>query len=1169
MPLPGLNLREFRPLRPLVAAALLAIAIMADGKAQPPPQPGPAAGGTVERESPDLYYLQDDAGRLVPVPGFRYRDFIDLMRLKDGLPGQPEPPGVVLETVTLSATLPVPTTDAVVARSCAASLKLSVRQVRSGWVSVPIDLQGFLVAGPPVHDGPGDMFFTTAGDAGEAVARLWFNAVPEAGGARHTVTLEGAVAVESSLGSDVLSVVVPPATASRVELRTPRIAPEVTVRPPSLPPLVEPLEADRAAGADEASAAEQPAGSLVTIVGAAGPLHVRVADRRAGAQPINAVPEATVESVVRVDGKSAAIEATLRLDGLPPDVSSVRITLPARTSLRGIRQPAALIERTGTAESPVAVVRIERDSAGVAIVEMQCEGTVDAAGKAPFDPLGFAVAGVPAWRQRGRVSLIVDGDWQLEWADAGGNRRIDAPASARRPGFVAAFAYDSQPASLPMRVRSRGSRLVVEPDYRYEVGATRITLDGRLRVSVRGAAISRLAVELAGWELDDVGPLGLIDSSAVALDDGRLVIPFQQGLAGDAVIDFRCSRAIDRSADRVAWAFPMPEASLVGPASVLITSASDIELVPDAGGLRGLVRMVAPAPLRSDVDRLALVYRLDGGEGQFQAQRRFLDRRVDAAVRTQIDIQETVTYVTETVRFTVAHVPLEFAELRVPPTVVRDGGLEIRQGGQLLNPVVESAEPLNEGDSSGEPRASEGAADDVSARAAADAATLGLDQATDSGRWSIVRAMLPVPLLGTGEVIVSYRVPTPEVPPETTVPMNLPIAVPVAAAVGRQTLQVASIEPFTVDLRGEDWKRDAAAPGAGPSRSWTTARFQDRAPLAVAARRRDTAAEVLVEAAWMRTRILSDRREDVATFAVGTAADRIAVALPATAAAPGTTLEVRVDGRRIDVAAPVAGRLTVPLPEGGRSRVLLEIRIGRSHDTATVLRLAGLERISIDPPDLAEATQRGRFYWELDVPSDQHVIVPPLRWSAQQRWQWTALGLERRPFVSRAALVAWVRDNAELAGDDEDASLETGFVGSRALFSGVGAPGNDVVWTATTWLLVLAASGPVLAVGLLLVYLPTARTVPVAVGIGLVLTAVAAASPQLAPLLLQAAAPGAALAALAAAIRGLLGTGGATAATTVFPPGMNGRGPASPSIIITPSAVRPHENLTTPGRSAS
>ena len=54
-------------------------------------------GGAVAREvrqvEPSLYYVEDDLGRLIPVPGFRYRDFVDLVRLRDGLPAQAEAAG--------------------------------------------------------------------------------------------------------------------------------------------------------------------------------------------------------------------------------------------------------------------------------------------------------------------------------------------------------------------------------------------------------------------------------------------------------------------------------------------------------------------------------------------------------------------------------------------------------------------------------------------------------------------------------------------------------------------------------------------------------------------------------------------------------------------------------------------------------------------------------------------------------------------------------------------------------------------------------------------------------------------------------------------------------------------------------------------------------------------
>ena len=46
---------------------------------------------------PELYYLENDAGRLVPVPGFQYRDFVELVRLREGMPKLPTAPEAVLE----------------------------------------------------------------------------------------------------------------------------------------------------------------------------------------------------------------------------------------------------------------------------------------------------------------------------------------------------------------------------------------------------------------------------------------------------------------------------------------------------------------------------------------------------------------------------------------------------------------------------------------------------------------------------------------------------------------------------------------------------------------------------------------------------------------------------------------------------------------------------------------------------------------------------------------------------------------------------------------------------------------------------------------------------------------------------------------------------------------
>jgi hypothetical protein len=206
--------------------------------------------------------------------------------------------------------------------------------------------------------------------------------------------------------------------------------------------------------------------------------------------------------------------------------------------------------------------------------------------------------------------------------------------------------------------------------------------------------VSRIVVALDGWEVDEVGPASVVDSAAVSAEGGRLIIPFVQPLSGDAVVEIRGGQPLGRDSSRVGWKIPAPQADLVGPASIIIAAQSDIELMPDAEGISGLVRQLTPTTMRSDADRVALVYRLDGTDGSFEATRRFLPRRVDASITAQADIDEADSIVRETIRYDVAHVPLEFVTLAVPTAVLQTGTLEVRQNGLLLNPEEDAEEAV-------------------------------------------------------------------------------------------------------------------------------------------------------------------------------------------------------------------------------------------------------------------------------------------------------------------------------------------------------------------------------------------------------------------------------------------------------------------------------------------
>lgn len=1113
------------------------IAIAADDDAPAPAEPAPvkaaperpaAASSEGLREvTPELFYMEDASGRLVPVPGFGYQDFVDLFRMKEGLPGPLQPPAVVLENVVVridareakrrradgdepgNATFP-------------AVVECTVRQARAGWAAVPLELGGLLLSAAPRHEGPGQMILDAVPGGGGY--RAWFDAAAEAGGdVRHTVVLEGRIAGVTAADHEAFDLRLPVAVASLVEVKTRRRTPDVRVKP---------------AAADEQIEAVD-GGSMVALAGLAGAVRVRVADRREDVASRDAAAEAVIESTVRIDGRDAVTEATIRLSRMPADLKRVRITLPPRTTLRDLRPPASLVSRGGTADAPTLDVGIDVDAAGDASVELVCERPVDSSGDAPFEAVGFVVEGIPEWRQRGRVSLVVNGDWMATWADDTDLRRVDPPATLRQPGFVAAFAYDAQPGSLPVRVRPRPSRVVIEPEYRYEVSGSRITLDARFRVAVRGAPVGGVSIAFdPSWTIDDVGPAGAVDVDEVVTDAGVTVIPFTQSLAGDTVVEVRASRPIDKAAPRLTWRLPVPRADLVGPAVVVIGSESDIELLPDNEGIAGLVRQTAAAA--AVADRTALVYRLDATEGSFAATRRFLPRRVEAAISASATVDASEIVVDETIRLDVRHVPLEFIELLVP-TSIASGSVEVRQGDELLDPaeVVTSEE---------------------------------IGVAPDEPPTLALRAILAEPLLGAGDVSVRFRMPVPAVPAESTVAIDVPLAVPVAASIGRQTVEVSVPDAYAVGVRGDAWRRDVGPTLGGATQAWSALKPKRVLPLAVSARRSDAARRLVVEAAWLQTRLLPGTREDIRSYVISSADDRIVIVMPerttdaAAKAAPGT-LDVRLDGEPVPAVAGPAGRVVVDLPRVDPARRWrLDIRTTGVRDVgwqAFAARWGLPVPVTLEPPVFEGPVLERRFYWTVHVRPDEHVVGMPRRWTSQQRWTPGSWGWELDAVTAPAVLATWLDSVAGGLG----AAGGVGPAAARAaapplaersfVYSGVGEPGAATPWLMPDWFVVLLASAASLAAGLALVYRPAWRRPGALLAATAGLGVAAAANPDVAPLVGQAAVPGAGLAAIAWAVKSLTERAPRRPVEWPAPGGtpassLTRTAAAAPSLIVTP-----------------
>ena len=112
----------------------------------------------VRQLEPNLYYVEDSSGRLIPVPGFRYRDFVDLVRLRDGLPAQPEVPGLILEQLRIQVVLPAVSVSDVT--HATVDLECVVRSTRPGWGVLPLKLPELVITESPTIIGEGEVVVT-------------------------------------------------------------------------------------------------------------------------------------------------------------------------------------------------------------------------------------------------------------------------------------------------------------------------------------------------------------------------------------------------------------------------------------------------------------------------------------------------------------------------------------------------------------------------------------------------------------------------------------------------------------------------------------------------------------------------------------------------------------------------------------------------------------------------------------------------------------------------------------------------------------------------------------------------------------------------------------------------------------------------------------------------
>ena len=124
-------------------------------------------------------------------------------------------------------------------------------------------------------------------------------------------------------------------------------------------------------------------------------------------------------------------------------------------------------------------------------------------------------------------------------------------------------------------------------------------------------------------------------------------------------------------------------------------------------------------------------------------------------------------------------------------------------------------------------------------------------------------------------------------------------------------------------------------------------------------------------------------------------------------------------------------------------------------------------------PSLGDDTWVRRAYWQLLLPPEEHVVVPPRDLTGEFAWGWNHFYFGRQPVLSQTDLERWVG----LSGVPGGNSLVVRPAGTPApagmnvyLFSSLGRIGPAEIVTAGRSMIVFVSSGIALLAGLLLIY---------------------------------------------------------------------------------------------------
>jgi len=990
---------------------LLACAVAGqDGPNDDSPSADLAPAGTSIPAELDTIFLRDVDGVYVPVLNMPYEKFQEI-HLRSVLGEASGPPAFAIQSFVATGQ----------ARQDWADLKVTVTVTlrHDGWIGIPLRLgQAALrrlpTTGPTegplltVHRRAQDDEATTEADNGYI---LWLRGDHEE--VVRTVELDFVVPV-SGIGRErrmVLSV--PKAAKSELKLTVPVPNAEAEVSNETI------LESAVPSGD---SATE------LTIVGLRGDVGIvwRRANGHAGSAAHALTSFATVTATL--DRQSVQFDANLRVSDRDRELNSFEVRLPVGASLtetqyEGYAASDVSGDDLAPGEGRIVEVRLNEPVEAKASAEVTLKARCGEEG----DDGQFALAGfqvVDAMQQQGTVIVRSGDDWDVRCQEGQGVERIsELPDGIEPKGVKAVYRIYRQPFTLAARVFQRQIHVRVEPRYEMAVQSDRVELDAELKYAVRGKETYRLDVDMQGWVLDSVGPEEVVVPETYDVpESGILSLRLQDDVMVDFVVSITAHRDIEQGATSIELPLPRPAASSVSSALLQVLPADNVELRENVAGIAGLV---AAPPLESVVARQgSLAYRTEGDQAVFAATLSVREQEISVEAATDVTISEEAVTVSEVLTYDVKYEPVDTLLLRVPSELAQTETLELTVDG----------EPV--------------AASDVDSQGGGDV------------DWIVHQVVLPSPRSGRFDLIAAYTMAAPKFQPKSSALCDVPLIMPEEGHLlsNRVTPRVA--EGIQIGYVDGNWlETEDGASGAQPDLLAKSS--ETRIVFGVRREDPDTFGSTVVHLAWIQTWMTDRQRRDRAVYQLVSNQRHLEVALPAGADAGVGSLYVLIDGQAAEFELERERRVRMTLPhERTSERHVIEVWYhfleARPPRGDMVLEL----------PTIAGGVRVRRSYWQLVLPSSEHVITAPVGYTPEYEWGWRGLWWGRIPVKEQADLEDWI-------GAIEDTALPEST--SRYLYSDFGPHDPGRLRTASRTWIVGGASAVALLCGLLLVYVPGTR----------------------------------------------------------------------------------------------